>query len=149
MTTTRRQRLRFDGLDYEVFPDGRCTVEVRLEWRGVIHRAKVEGMQPMGGNLRAAAQATLAAATQVSGGSLELTLTGIKPVRAFDELVIIAGVKARAADRSYRLLGAKATTKGEREPLESTARSVLDAINRVLELYVVTDDDGSAGDVTP
>lgn len=148
MTTTRRQRLRFDGLDYEVFPDGRCTVEVRLEWNGVVHRARVEGMQPMGGNLRAAAQATLIAAGQVSGGALELTLTGIKPVRAFDELVIIAGVKARASDRSYRLLGAKATAKGEREPLESTARSVLDAINRVLELYVETDD-GSAEGATP
>lgn len=149
MTSTRRQRLRFDGLDYEVFPDGRCTVEVRLEWKGVVHRAKVEGMQPMGGNLRAAAQATLNAAGQVSGDALELTLTGIKPVRAFDELVIIAGVKARASDRSYRLLGAKATAKGEREPLESTARSVLDALNRVLELYVDTEDHGSAGSATP
>ena len=135
----RRQRVRFDGLDYEVFPDGRCRAVVRLEWAGELFTGEAEGTEPLAGSLRTAASATLRAASEVARGSLDMTLVGIKAIRAFDVDLVVSSVTARAGESRYRLLGAKAAE--DEELVEAACRSVLDAINRVLELYVVDPDE--------
>lgn len=148
MSQPRRQRLRYDDLDYEVFPNGRSRVEVRLEWRGELFSGSAEGMDPLQGSHRTAAQATLRAAALAAGGRIDLDLMGVKSFRAFDTLLIVAAVKATSGERSYRLIGVKA--EEESESVETSARAVLDALNRVLELYVEHDDDDvRPGDAFP
>lgn len=134
MPQKRRQRLKFEDLDYEVFPDGRCRVEVRLEWQGEEFSAAVEGLNPLDGAYRTAAQATVEAAAAASDRTMDLELTGVKSIRAFDTLLVVAAVAATGNERRYKLIGVKATE--EEEPVETAARAVLDALNRVLELYV-------------
>lgn len=130
-----RLRLRFDRVDFEIYPDGRCTVTVALEWGGEVYRGEAEGLGPLQGRLRTAALATLRATSSASGDVLELGLTGIKTVRAFDTMVVIAAVQVDVEGRHYRLLGAK-TSPDEEALVETAARAVLDAINRVFEKYV-------------
>lgn len=138
MTEPRRQRLRFVSIDYDVEPDGSCRVEVSLEWLGDIHRGEARGMEPLGGDLRTAAEATLLAAARAADEPLELTLIGIKRVRAFDTTLVVSALRAteerEGETRRYKLVGAK--TLGAETAVEATARSVLDALNRVLERYV-------------
>lgn len=130
-----RLRLRFDRVDFEIFPDGRCSVAVSLEWSGRLYRGEAEGLGPLQGRLRTAALATLRATAAASGHVLDFDLTGIKTVRAFDTMVVIAAVQAEVEGRHYRLLGAK-TSPDQEELVETAARAVLDALNRVFEKYV-------------
>lgn len=106
-----------------------------MEWRdGETFVGEASGTQTTEGWLRTSAQAALRAIEVAAEDRLALRLAGIKAVRAFDGWVVIAAVRARSADRSYSLLGAQTAKDDE---FKSTAvRSVLDAINRVLELYV-------------
>lgn len=135
MVASDRQRLRFRAVEHEDFPDGRCRIRVVLEWReGTTYVGEASGTQTTEGWLRTSAQAALQAAEASTGGRLSLSLAGIKAVRAFDGWVVIAAVRARSVDRSYSLLGAQASHDDEFR--SSAVRSILDAINRVLELYV-------------
>jgi len=133
----QRQRLRFKGLEHEGFPDGRCRIRVLMEWsEAQTFVGEASGTQTVEGWLRTSAQAALRAA-EASAEGLTLQLAGIKAVRAFDGWVVIAAVRARSAERSWSLLGAQTSSDDE---FKSTAvRSVLDAINRVLELHVGSD----------
>lgn len=131
----QRQRLRFKALEHDEYPDGRCRIRVSMEWRdGQTFVGQASGTQTTEGWLRTSAQAALRAAEASTQGGLTLHLAGIKAVRAFDGWVIIAAVRARNTERSWSLLGAQASSDDE---FRSTAvRSVLDAINRVLELHL-------------
>lgn len=135
VTESHRQRLRFRAVEHEDFPDGRCRIRVVLEWtenRSFVGEAS--GTQTTQGWLRTSAQATLQAAEESAAGRLTLTLAGIKAIRAFDGWVVIAAVRARSEERTWALLGAQASQEDEFSG--AAVRSVLDAINRVLELHV-------------
>lgn len=137
-TESPRQRLRFRTVEHEDYPDGRCRTQVVLEWtEDQSFVGEASGTQTTQGMLRTSAQATLQAAEASAGGRLSLTLAGIKAVRAFDGWVIITAVRARSDERSWALLGAQASQDGEFRG--SAVRSVLDAINRILELHVGED----------
>ena len=116
-------------------PDGRCLVSVGLEWRGRSIRRTSYGVETLQGRLRAAAQASLAAALEVSDGRADLSLLGVKAVRAFDGWVAIVRVNGTAADRAHRLLGAAACEEEDDLP-RAAAVAVLNATNRVLEQLV-------------
>lgn len=133
----RRTRLRLDSLDFQVFPDGRCSVRVRMEWKGRTYEGSADGIEAMEGALRTAVRATLAAATAATEDRLHLTLMGLKTVKAFDEIVVIVNVRGRGGDQSYQLMGCQASK--EEKLVDAAARTALDAINRVVELYVPDD----------
>ena len=128
--TPGRGRLRFESLSYEPYPDGSSRVSVALEWMGMLHWGKATGTGTMEGDLRASAEAALAAAEAATGGTVSLSLLGIKAVRAFDSRVVIAAVDARAAGQHVKLLGAHAVAEGDL-PRAATL-TVLDAVNRFL-----------------
>jgi hypothetical protein len=131
----QRQRLRFKALEHDEYPDGRCRIRVSMEWKdGETFVGEASGTQTTEGWLRTSAQAALRAVEASAKGRLTLRLAGIKAVRAFDGWVIIAAVRARSAERSWSLLGAQASRDDEFRG--NAVRSVLDAINRVLELHV-------------
>lgn len=133
-----RNRLRFEAIDFECFPDGRCTATVELEWKeGERFDGRAEGTHTMQGGLRAGALATLRAAESAAEGRLKLEFVGVKAVRAFDAWVTIAAVRARSQDTAYHLLGSYADL--EDPTPRSAALALLDATNRVLEKYLEID----------
>lgn len=142
----RRERLRFDGLNYQTLPDGTSRLEVRLEWGGTVHVGRSAGTGTLEGDLRAAAEATLVAATAASGQVVKLGLLGIKAVRAFDGRVIIAAVEARAEGRQHKLLGAHALAAGDVP--RAAALTVLDALNRIMAPFIGGANEGALAEPT-
>ena len=129
----RRTRVRFDDLEYEEFPDGRCQIRVHLEWEGRKLMGEARGTITREGKLRTGAQAALSAVEKASDGRLSLSLLGVKAMRVFDAWVIIASLEGRSAERSYRLLGAQTCAEGG--TVRAAALTILDATNRVFEKY--------------
>ena len=134
MRTAFQQRLRFEEVQHERFPDGRCRVRVRFDWHGRTISAESAGTETREGILRAAARATLEVARIATEDRVSLELTGIKALRAFDAWVIIAAVRARTPDGTLQLMGSLATT--DEDPSRGAVLSVLDAINRALERHL-------------
>lgn len=131
----RRTRLRFEEFQLERFPDGRCRAQVRMAWTGQRRFiGEATGTQTMEGEIRASAEAALAAVAQATGGRLELRLRGTKAFRAFDAWMVVVSVNAQAPGESRRLWGAFPCTN------EDTGRAavlaVLDSTNRILERYL-------------
>jgi hypothetical protein len=131
----RRTRLRFEEFLLERSPDGRCRAEVRMAWTGdrrFIGEAR--GIQTMEGEIRASAEAALAAVAQSTGGRVEFSLRGAKAFRAFDAWMVVVSVSARSAEEERRLWGAFPCTD------ENTGRAavlaILDSTNRLLERYL-------------
>ena len=114
---------------------------MRTEWtQGRSYTGEAEGTQTLEGELRAAAEAAVKAATGAAGGEGELELRGAKAVKAFDAWVVVVSIRARAEGEALKLLGAYPC------PDEDTARgavmAVLDATNRVLERYLEKEENG-------
>jgi len=131
-----RERLRFEDISYDSFPDGSTRVRVRLEWEGTLHIGEAHGSGTLEGDLRASAEATLKAASTATVRRVRLTLIGIKAVRAFDARVIIAAVDARIEELQYKLIGAHAVTEGDLP--RAAVLTILDAVNRVVGPLVVS-----------
>ena len=136
---TQRERVRFAEFDYEPYADGSCVASVVFEWEdGVRFRGRAEGTQTPQGTLRCGANAAIQAAARATDGAIELSLIGVKAVRAFDHWVIIVAVKGTAEDEDYKLIGAYATQSDQ--SARAAAMSVLDATNRILIKYLVQGD---------
>jgi hypothetical protein len=114
--------------------DGALRVRVGLEWGHDLHQGRGEGMGTREGTLRAGAEAALAAARSVTGGSVHLELAGIKAVRAFDSWLVVSSVVLRDESGLQRRIGARAAPDGEMAV--GAVLSVLDALNRVLTPYL-------------
>jgi hypothetical protein len=127
-----RSRPRFEGLTVAPDPSGRCNIGVTLEWRGRTISRSVTCVETMQGRLRAAAQASLAAALEVVYDRASLSLIGVKAVRAFDGWVAIVRVNGEVGDRVLRLLGS-AACEDEADLPRTAALALLNAINRALE----------------
>lgn len=138
-TSYPRERLRFDDVEHQAFPDGRCRVRVRFEWNGEQLTAESSGTETREGILRAAARATLDVARRATSDRVTLDLTGIKALRAFDAWVIIAAVRARTPDGTLFLLGSLATT--DDDPAQGAVLAVLDATNRAIERHLSRSDE--------
>ncbi|MFQ5679621.1 MAG: hypothetical protein ACE5HP_09195 [Gemmatimonadota bacterium] len=108
----------------------RVQVRVALELRDREHEEERHGVGDNTMILRLAAQATLAALHAVIGGPARFELVGVKRVHAFDEDVILTGVRL-LDDPSRRLLGC--VPVGRHGLAEGTARSLLNATNRIVE----------------
>jgi hypothetical protein len=133
----RRTRLRFEEYLLERFPDGRCRAEVRMAWTGQRRFiGEATGTQTMEGEIRASAEAALAAVAQSTGGHLELRLRGAKAFRAFDAWMVVVSVNARATSETRRLWGAFPCT--DEDTGRAAVLAVLDSTNRILERYLPT-----------
>lgn len=141
----RRTRLRFEEFLLERSPDGRCRAEVRMAWIGVRRFiGEARGIQTMEGEIRASAEAALAAVAQAAGGRIDLNLRGAKAFRAFDAWMVVVSVNARSAEESRRLWGSVPCTD------ENTGRAavlaILDSTNRLLEKFLLSPETEGAGD---
>ena len=130
-----RERLRFEAIDFECFPDGRCRAAVELEWQeGTRYDGSAEGTHTLQGGLRAGALAALRAAEASTEGGIRLEFVGVKAVRAFDAWVTIVAVRTRTDERADLLLGSYADL--EAPTPRSAALALLDGINRVIGRYL-------------
>lgn len=123
-----RPRLALADLTQE--RGARVRVRVVLEAGDTEHSAERAGV---GGDtmiLRLAAEATLAALHSVIGESDYFELVGVKRIHAFDEYVILTGVRL-VHEPFRRLLGC--VPLRQRNLVEGTASSLLNATNRIVE----------------
>ena len=131
----KRERLRFESLEYEEFPNGRCVARVTLEWSGDVRfEGTSDGTATLEGGLRAGAQATLQAASEAASAELRLELRGVKAVRAFDAWLVVVSVLGTSENETYRLLGSYPCP--DDDTVRGAAMAVLDATNRVLSRFV-------------
>lgn len=134
-TFTPRQRVRVHSIRSETTPDSRCRVEVELEWAaGTRIKGRGLGTSTQEGKLIAGALAVLEAIEKVTRGMMKLDYRGAKVVRAFDSLVIVVALRAEVPERRYDLIGA-CQAPGD-DVVRGVVLSVLDATNRILELYM-------------
>jgi hypothetical protein len=146
--TNVRSRLRFDGLDHEVTPDGSGIVSVRLEWGGHMYQGSMPCLETMQGILKAASQATLTATLASTKGDrsdgMRLEVVGVKAVRAFDGWVVVTRINGTHGDERLRLLGA-APCEAEEDLPNAAVKAVLNASNRVMEQQISREHGGGNG----
>ena len=123
-------RLTFKEFVLERLPGTRCRSKVVLSlsedatWQG-----EAEGLASQAGELRTAADASVAALTKFINGAATLELLGVKAVKAFDNNVIIVSMAYSENGRSQRLVGC---FLAETDSARGAALAVLNATNRVL-----------------
>ncbi len=133
--TTRGARLRFESFTLEEFPDGHCRAEVDLQWNDKSPYIGVsEGISTVEGLMRAAAEATLQAVNAATEGGLELHLSGVKAMRAFDVWIVIIAARAEKDGEIIRLVGSSSSSP-EEKPRGAVLAS-LDATNRLVAMHV-------------
>lgn len=132
-----RERLKFEDFDLARFPNGRTRVRVKMGWtEGRSFLGEAEGNQTLEGEVRAAAEAALRAATGATEGKLELGLRGAKALRVFDAWIAVVMVRVRREGEPLQLLGAFPCP--EEDMARGAVMAVLDATNRMLQGYLVT-----------
>lgn len=120
-----------------VYPGpGRAVASVALEWEGRSFEGEAEGESGGPLELRLSALAALRALAAVLGGALRFELVGIKAVRAFDADLVVVLLRLEH-DPANTLIGA--AVAGE-SPARAATLAVLNATNRILGNYLVTDD---------
>jgi hypothetical protein len=129
-------RLRFQDFSFQRLASGRCRAKVVLAWvDGRRFEGESDGVTSQAGELRCSAVAAVQALEQAVEPRVELELLGVKAVRAFDAMVIIVSLSARAEAGASRLVGSYLT---ETDPPRGAALAVLNATNRLLGNYLVT-----------
>ena len=124
-------RIRFEDLELEELPTGRCTATVRLAWEagGNVFTGTAEGVSSEIGVLRCAAEATSRALELAVDNRVALELQGITTIKAFDTVVVVVSLASRFSDHAQRVVG---STVIEGEPAAAAVRAVLSATNRLL-----------------
>jgi hypothetical protein len=129
------RRVRFLEMRFERPRAGVGIATAALEWAGERIEGTAQGEGGPAGELRSCAQATVHALEAVLDGRLTLELLGIKSTRIFDQdLVSVILRSAQAPDR--RLVGVSLVLQ---DPHRSAALAVLNATNRLLGNYLVTE----------
>lgn len=126
----RQERLRFVGFEFDRLPNSRCRAQVSLAWGpGERFTGTADELGSEAGELRCAAQATIAAIEQAVDRRARFDLLGVKAVRAFDAYVLIVSLAAHDDSGDRRLVGSYLT---ETHTPRGAAVAVLNATNRLL-----------------
>jgi len=91
--------------------------------------SRQEGTTCEGGDLRLAALAAFEALAAASGGWLRFELIGVKPIRAFDTMVMMVAAMVHDDAGSRRVVGAAIV---EGDPMSAAVRAALHAANRMV-----------------
>jgi hypothetical protein len=129
------RRVRFVEMRFERPRAGVGIATAELEWAGGRFEGTAQGEGGPAGELRSCAQATVRALEAVLHGRVTFEVLGIKSTRIFDQdLVSVILHSAQAPDR--RLVGVSLVLQ---DPQRSAALAVLNATNRLLGNYLVTE----------
>jgi len=135
--TASPRRIRLQAVERMQASETVVRVRVTLEWEGQPTSGEVAGEPGVQVELRTAALATLQALELLVGQPLGLRLAGVKALRVFDsEIMAVAFSKPGSPPARY--IG---TVIVGSDPLHAAAAAVLDALNRLVGMYVrgVTD----------
>ena len=128
------ERLRFQDFSFERLASGHCRARVVLSWSdGRQFIGESEGVNSQAGELRCSANAAVRALERASQPKVAFEVLGVKAVRAFDAMVIIVSLSARAPETISRLVGSCLT---EQDAPRGAALAVLNATNRILGNYL-------------
>lgn len=125
------RRLRFVGVVSEV-RDQRIRVRVQLETNEGIHEGEAVEVNLGNGRLRAAATATLRAATAATPMDLRIELESVSVVKAFDREYVLVCVLAGAEALGRKLLPLVGAQPIEQDAETAGSLATLKAINRTL-----------------
>lgn len=123
-------RPRLVGAELTQGQGARIRVRVVLDVQGKEYAAERQGIGDSTIILRLAAEATLSALHSAIDQPGYFELVGIKRIHAFDEYVVLTGVRI-VQEPSRRLLGC--VPMGGRSLVEGSACSLLNATNRIVE----------------
>jgi len=130
-STEERPRVQFVDCQLERGPAAFTRVTVRFSgpfFADGSYICRQEGTACEGGDLRLAALATFDALVTASDGAMRFELIGVKPVRAFDTMVMMVAAMARDGAESRRVVGASIV---EGDAMAAAVRAALHAANRV------------------
>jgi hypothetical protein len=123
-------RVKFEDLDLETLPSGRCRSKVTLAWdEGNRFVGTAEGVSSEVGVLRCAAEATSRALEAAVDSRVHLELLGITTIKAFDTVVVVVSLASRFSDHTQRVVGSSVI---DGNPAGAAVRAVLSATNRLL-----------------
>ena len=129
----RRERLKFADFKFHKSPAGRTHVEVELEYEGKRYSGKGEGASSPVADLRLAADAVAQALQSFLGAGARLEVVGVKLAHSFDADVAISAIRWHPTS-SGLLVGCCLT---DRNAPRAAALSVLNATNRMVEMFIV------------
>jgi hypothetical protein len=129
----RRERVKFADFSFTRTPAGQCSAEVTLEWDGSLYSGRSIGQSSPLGDFRVSAEAALRALDDLTSGSLQLELLGVKHIRAFDANLVLVSVSVRENGQYTRLVGCYLA---ETDTRRGAAMAVLNATNRVLGNHI-------------
>lgn len=123
-------RIKFEDLDLETLPSGRCRSKVTLAWdEGNRFEGTAEGVTSDVGVLRCAAEATARALEAAVDSRVHLELQGITTIKAFDTVVVVVSLVSRFSEHTQRVVGSSVI---DGNPPGAAVRAVLSATNRLL-----------------
>jgi hypothetical protein len=123
-------RVKFEDLDLETLPSGRCRSTVTLAWDDDNKfQGTAEGVSSEVGVLRCAAEATSRALEAAVDSRVQLELLGITTIKAFDTVVVVVSLASRFSDHTQRVVGSSVI---DGNPAGAAVRAVLSATNRLL-----------------
>jgi hypothetical protein len=123
-------RVRFEDLELETLPSGRCRSKVTLAWdEGNRFVGTAEGVSSEVGVLRCTAEATSRALEAAVDSRVHLELLGITTIKAFDTVVVVVSLVSRFSDHTQRVVGSSVI---DGNPAGAAVRAVLSATNRLL-----------------
>jgi hypothetical protein len=129
-----RQRVRFLRVERVPRDETHVGVRVALEWQGTVYTGEAIGELGAALELRTAALAALDALHQLTGNELNMRLTGVKQIRAFDADLTVASVQSPGPPPRHFV----GTVMDNSDPLRGAAVAVLSGLNRMLGNYLST-----------
>jgi hypothetical protein len=124
-------RLRFVGVRSET-SEQRVRIHAQLEHGSALHEGEAMEVDLGAGRLRAAAIATLRAATAASSVDVRFELEAASQIKAFDRDYILVSIMGRSAVYGRRLLQLAGAHAIEEDVETAASLATLKAINRVL-----------------
>ena len=130
LTGFELRRVQLVALRAHRAPSGQCRAEVELQRSdGTRVVGSCEGRAIALGDLRIVAEATLDALHRAASTGHRFELLGVKTVRAFDAIVVLAQLAVVAGRGPARLVGAAI---GDEDQPRGAVLAVLNATNRLL-----------------
>jgi hypothetical protein len=128
MTNRAPRQVRFVLTRFENLGSDRCAVHVELAGAAARYTGRAEGGCHDVGGLRAAAQATVDALSDLGH---PVRLEDVEMIRALGEAAVVVRVAAQYGAETRRLVG---FSRAGDDPMRAAALAVLSATNRFLEL---------------
>ncbi|MFQ5704513.1 MAG: hypothetical protein ACE5HT_10885 [Gemmatimonadales bacterium] len=128
--SSSRTRLKFVEFDFKTLPNGKCSCRIGLQWSpDDSFEGEADGLSSPTGELRCAAEATVAALEQAVAEKVSFELLGVKAVRAFDSVVVIVSLSCHDGPPAQRVVG---SYLADEQLPRGAALAVLNATNRML-----------------